>query len=191
MWVSNIVPQLSKPGYLQQLHNKYMNETVGYEQFEKNPFFYLTRCGKFDDDYFEFYSDDAPDTKLYLDGDDIRFLHAQGVVIGNHTRSHPNLAKCDDDTIKREVLQSKEYIESLINKTVVHFAIPFGKQAHYDDRVINTIRICNHRYIYSGTPGSFRESSLGNDSFIIPRIGLTDQTLKELMYTINRTLLRR
>jgi peptidoglycan/xylan/chitin deacetylase (PgdA/CDA1 family) len=48
------------------------------------------------------------------------------VTIGSHTVSHPFLAKCDAEAVRREMTESRSMIEAKLGVRPVHFAYPVG-----------------------------------------------------------------
>jgi peptidoglycan/xylan/chitin deacetylase (PgdA/CDA1 family) len=47
--------------------------------------------------------------------------------VGSHTASHPDLSKCSDDEIVKELKESKDFLERNLKIEVKHFCYPFGK----------------------------------------------------------------
>lgn len=130
--------------------------------------------------------------KIFLDEDDVKFLSEQGVIIGSHTATHLSLANCDDESLRREVDGNKFYLEQLLGLPVRHLALPFGKREHYDDKVLDHCFQAGHDYVYSSNPSYFDPSStLNHQKRLIPRIGLTNQTPDEIVFLINRPLIKR
>jgi peptidoglycan/xylan/chitin deacetylase (PgdA/CDA1 family) len=64
---------------------------------------------------------------LCLDWEELRRLSREpGVTIGAHTLSHPMLAKHDEATARREILDSQASIAEELGLAVAHFAYPVG-----------------------------------------------------------------
>ncbi|MFE5793214.1 polysaccharide deacetylase family protein [Streptomyces sp. NPDC056503] len=61
-----------------------------------------------------------------LTAPELRALEEGGVVIGNHTLTHPCLDRCDDDQVRREVLGAHERLTELIGRPPSSFAYPNG-----------------------------------------------------------------
>jgi peptidoglycan/xylan/chitin deacetylase (PgdA/CDA1 family) len=76
------------------------------------------------------------DRKVFLDESDLRALAPNDVVIGSHSSTHKVLAECDEASLREEVLDNKIYLEGLTGRAVKHFALPFGKLEHYNERVL-------------------------------------------------------
>lgn len=128
------------------------------------------------------------DAKVFLDEDDIRQLAAQGVAIGNHSATHKVLAECDEATLKEEVQDNKEYIEKLTGTAVKHLALPFGKREHYNERVLNFCYSVGHDYVYSTNPTSFE---VARGQRLIPRVSILNEGAEELLFMINRPLVKK
>ncbi|MGW6360517.1 polysaccharide deacetylase family protein [Streptomyces sp. NPDC055092] len=56
----------------------------------------------------------------------LRELEKGGVVVGNHTLTHPCLDRCDDDQVRREVLQAHDRLTELTGRPPTSFAYPNG-----------------------------------------------------------------
>jgi peptidoglycan/xylan/chitin deacetylase (PgdA/CDA1 family) len=71
-----------------------------------------------------------------LDWDAIGRLAEEGVTIGSHTRTHPNL-RTAPERVQDEVAGAAETIRREIGQPVEGFAYPFGS---YDDRAVAAVR---------------------------------------------------
>jgi peptidoglycan/xylan/chitin deacetylase (PgdA/CDA1 family) len=58
-------------------------------------------------------------------------LQAEGLAIGAHTVTHPNLAQLDPATASREIEVCKHELEDRLGVEVSAFAYPFGKPKHH------------------------------------------------------------
>lgn len=56
----------------------------------------------------------------------VRRLVAEGHLIGNHSWSHPNLAKCPEKRIHEELVQTNDTLEQITGEPVRYFRPPFG-----------------------------------------------------------------
>jgi len=61
-----------------------------------------------------------------LDPAELRELEAGGVVVGNHTMTHPCLDRCDDDQVRTEVLEAHHRLTELLGRQPTSFAYPNG-----------------------------------------------------------------
>ena len=67
----------------------------------------------------------APWTTI-LTADDVRALHSQGIEIGAHTATHPDLSKLLYADALRELASSKQALEQLLQAPVDVAAYPYG-----------------------------------------------------------------
>jgi peptidoglycan/xylan/chitin deacetylase (PgdA/CDA1 family) len=86
------------------------------------------------------------------------------ITIGSHTVSHPRLTQLTEAELCRELVDSKAYLEGVIDHRVDLFAYPYGD---YDRRVVAAVQLAGYR-------AAFVEKSrhLGQGQFEIPRVGL-------------------
>jgi peptidoglycan/xylan/chitin deacetylase (PgdA/CDA1 family) len=66
-----------------------------------------------------------------MTAEEVRYWSANGIEIGSHSRSHPDLRSCTPETISEELEKSREQLEKLLGKPVTAFAYPYG---YFDDR---------------------------------------------------------
>jgi peptidoglycan/xylan/chitin deacetylase (PgdA/CDA1 family) len=78
----------------------------------------------------------APWTRM-LTGEETRELHARGVEIGGHTRSHPDLTKLSVDDAYEELAGCRHDLEKLLGTSVTVAAYPFG---HANPAVVSACR---------------------------------------------------
>ena len=72
-----------------------------------------------------------------MTAEEIRFWAANGIEIGSHSRSHPDLRSCGPETIAMELKASRECLERLLGEPVTAFAYPYG---YFDNRASQTAR---------------------------------------------------
>jgi peptidoglycan/xylan/chitin deacetylase (PgdA/CDA1 family) len=79
------------------------------------------------------------DLALPLDWQQIRTMAEQGIEFGSHTVTHPNLLHVSDDDLQWELTQSKERLESELQKPIEAVAYPIGTTESYDARVVQAV----------------------------------------------------
>lgn len=70
-------------------------------------------------------ADGRPPGRL-LNIQELREMDASGMEIGSHTEHHVKLPHADDETLQRELLDSKQRLEDLLHRPVHTFAYPHG-----------------------------------------------------------------
>lgn len=114
----------------------------------------------FDDGYLDFYEKAAPILKkynqkatvfliashigyqAYMNWDQVKELHANGVEFGSHSMMHPNLTSLTDDKLKAEMVESKKIIEDGLGEKISFFCYPSG---FFDQRVIGAVRDAGYK----------------------------------------------
>lgn len=86
--------------------------------------------------------DDVPDDYRFATWEQLRGVDPTLVEIGNHTRTHPNLANVSDRTALRwEIDGARALLESKLGVRIRHFCYPAGS---YDRRVIDEVEQSGH-----------------------------------------------
>ncbi len=73
----------------------------------------------------------------------------RGFTIGNHSLTHPDLAKIPTEAARREITEGRDRLQQFFGQPVLGFAYPNGS---YDDHVMETVREAGH--LYARTTGS-------------------------------------
>lgn len=103
---------------------------------------------------------------------ELRRLAASPIAeIGAHTITHPSLASLSLDEQKREIVQSRDDLESLIGGSVRTFSYPFGKSTDYTSETIGIVRDAGYHSACANIPGVV---SPGVDTFQLPRLFVRD-----------------
>lgn len=110
-------------------------------------------------------NNEGNEERLYLGPEQVRTAFQEGIQIGAHTASHPCLPKIPKEGWKREVLDSKGELESLLGREVPFFAYPAGE---FNSEVRNYVEHTGYRAamatgkrpVFSDTP----------DLYTVPRI---------------------
>ena len=80
---------------------------------------------------------DLPDWSGMMTGDQIRTLADEGHEIGSHTMTHAILLKECQPEYEREITESRQRLEAMIQRPVRTFSYPNGD---YDDQALQTVR---------------------------------------------------
>lgn len=92
------------------------------------------------------------DKKVFLKWDEVKTMVDANMVIGDHTKSHPELSKIKDDaTLRQEIEDSKKIIEAKIRKPVNDFAYPFGDFNSHTVDIVKQAGYKSARTVFKGT----------------------------------------
>lgn len=115
-----------------------------------------------------------PSPALMMSRDQVRSLRRLGMEIGAHTITHPILTRLDAADARREMVESKRDLESLIGEPVSLFAYPNGVPTQdYDARHAALARECGFVAAVSTAWGA---ASARSDRFQLPRFTPWDRT---------------
>lgn len=178
LWVSDLV--LNKDRFIKDYELQDLPaEHIHYKLFEKDV--------TFNNKLFHLNLEKDILHQTYLNEADILSLKENGAIIGNHGTFHANLASCNAETLEKEIVENKQFIEHIIHSEVKHYAYAFGKKEHYSEKAIEIIKKSGHVYAYTSNPVAFKKDV---DQQRIPRFGVTNQSPAELMFYINRQFLK-
>jgi peptidoglycan/xylan/chitin deacetylase (PgdA/CDA1 family) len=104
---------------------------------------------------------------LMLNDDGVRKLHEGGMGIGAHTVDHPILRLCDDSEARRQITESRDYLEAITGDRVSLFAYPNGKPGtDYTVEQAQLVKKLGFLAAVSTEPGASRA---GNDIYQLRR----------------------
>src|SRR4051812_11637493 len=104
----------------------------------------------------------APNTPAQL-----REMAVQGIELGGHTRTHPDLGQITDrGRLRDEVVGGRDELEQLIGQKVQHFAFPFGQHRNLNRDVFHLARDAGFAGVCSAYGGY---NFPGDDPFHIQR----------------------
>lgn len=92
--------------------------------------------------------------------------HQEGIEIGSHTVDHINLVSLNPYHLRRQVLQSKEHIESNVNTEVTSFCYPYGD---YDQNTIDQVQNAGYR---AAVTRQVEYLDSDAERFELPRLGM-------------------
>ena len=140
----------------------------------------------FDDGYTDFYTNAFPilkkynlkaenyvisgfiDHYRYLSSSQIKEMYQSGLItIGSHSVDHPDLRTLTNDTLHKEMIDSKNTLEKLLATTITDFCYPFG---YYNESVKESVEEAG--YIDATTT---QESAIhtSNNHSLMPRVRMS------------------
>ncbi|HID38751.1 MAG TPA: polysaccharide deacetylase family protein [Calditrichaeota bacterium] len=79
----------------------------------------------------------------HLDTGQLKDIQAAGFEIGSHGIRHVAFTALSDDTLQKELLESKKYLEDLLGKPVVSICYPFGQ---FNEAVQSGVKKAGYHY---------------------------------------------
>ncbi len=103
----------------------------------------------------------------------VRAMRDQGMEIGAHTHSHPNLARLTPSAAREELRRSKEVLEDRLGHRVDAMAYPFGKpRRHFGPDTVDMVAEAGYR---TACAVLFRGVRPSDSPLAIPRFFVTSQ----------------
>ena len=177
LWVSNIVS--NEKDSIKKINALLSPESINIEDTN----YFLKLLDNFKEAFLELPS--AFKERIYMNSSEIKSLQKDKVTIENHSLNHCVLSQINQDSLQKEIDNNHQYIKDTFNLSSKHFAIPFGKKEHYNETVLKSI-YKEHKHVYTTNP-----NKLDSSDQLIPRIVLTNESLKDLQFYFNRALLKR
>ena len=113
-------------------------------------------------------------TPGYLNASQVRDLDAQGFQIGCHSMTHPYLSDLPEPELKREIMDAKLHIETILGHSIEHFSCPGGR---YNQR---TLRMARHAGFATVANSQFYSNSAGTSPYELGRVAmLRDLSIEE------------
>ena len=88
---------------------------------------------------------DCLDSHRALDWDMLEEMHAAGVTVGSHTRTHPLLTLEEPARVREEVEGSRRLIQQWLGPKIDHFAYPDGR---FNAPVVAAVKKSGYRFAY-------------------------------------------
>jgi peptidoglycan/xylan/chitin deacetylase (PgdA/CDA1 family) len=109
---------------------------------------------------------------LFMSWDQVRRLPEAGAefTIGSHSHSHPNLARLDDDSQRRELTDSKKILETRVGCEIKAFAYPYGWPGTYTKGTKAIVTEAGYSLAFASCEGVTRAESF--DPLEISRLGV-------------------
>jgi peptidoglycan/xylan/chitin deacetylase (PgdA/CDA1 family) len=104
--------------------------------------------------------------------DELRQVAADGLVeLGSHSVTHPVLAALSEDRQRREIADSRRFLEELTGGPIAGFAYPHGARRDFTRTTSSLVREAGYRGACAAFPGVVGPRV---DRFSIPRVGVGD-----------------
>jgi len=100
----------------------------------------------------------------YVTWDEVREMHTEGMAIGSHTVSHPDLSAVGAERLAKELEESRDEIERQVGVAPTAFCYPSGA---YDDEVIAALIEAGYRMAVTTKPG---KEANRDTTFELPRV---------------------
>ncbi len=105
----------------------------------------------------------ADEGEAVLGAEEVRRLPPGLVTVGSHTLTHARLSGLADGDVRRELVESRAWLERLLGRRVTLLSLPHGD---FDARVLELAREAEYARVFTVTP---RLADLGDGEFVTGR----------------------
>jgi peptidoglycan/xylan/chitin deacetylase (PgdA/CDA1 family) len=113
--------------------------------------------------------------KKCLNLSEVRELHSQGISIGSHTITHPELKLLEQDEVENELSGSKKSLQDALGAPVKSFAYPFAfpeADRGFVSRLADLLNKCGYE---NGVTTILGTSHPGANRWFLPRLPINSQ----------------
>jgi peptidoglycan/xylan/chitin deacetylase (PgdA/CDA1 family) len=100
-----------------------------------------------------------PNGETTLSTGELRDIADSGHIIGAHTHTHPVLTSLPQNIAQEEIRVSKEELERVLQRPVIHFSYPFGMRRHFNQSLRAYCQSIGFQTIANAIPGMQYASS--------------------------------
>ncbi|MCX6181561.1 MAG: polysaccharide deacetylase family protein [Bacteroidetes bacterium] len=189
LWITEFILHKNELNYFRELY-KEIGINVPEEQFLQDPV-YMCVNNLHDRDKLIAFVKRHSRENCFLDREDVIKLRDKKVDFGAHSMHHFNIASLTNHELKIQIKEDKQKLEKILGFEISKFAIPFGKMEHYNKNSIQYCAEVGYEQIYHTNPNDVHKKDFIDGIELIPRIVLTNESLDEISFYINRTLLKK
>ena len=129
------------------------------------------------------YTENGREENVCVRTADLKTIDASTLQIGAHTVNHPVLARLTGQEQKREIEESKRYLETVLQQPVLTFSYPFGGISDYNADTLKACKELGFSKVAANIPGIWKT---GDDLYQIPRCIVRDWDLEEFKKYIKK-----
>lgn len=125
---------------------------------------------------------------FYMTRDELTEMHANGMVIGGHTVTHPVLSKLSPDNQRTQIAESLEYIHEAVGGLSERtFCYPYGNSYSFDENTISILKELNCEWSFKVESADITTRDIRSRLQALPRYDCTDFPNGEASGSIGRS----
>lgn len=129
--------------------------------------------------------------EFFLNSKDVEFLvRNHDVRIGNHGFDHFVMSRTPKQELTYQIVQGHKHLCDLAGRDVEDFAIPFGHKSDYNQAVLEALYQNNYKRVFITNPNLLNEKAHSTGVMLLPRIGLTSEDPRQVLFYINRAMVK-
>lgn len=105
--------------------------------------------------------------EIIMTSEQLKYLPSSLVTIGSHTVTHPHLTHLSKENIRKELIESKNRLEKILNMQIELLAFPHGE---YNQSILNIAKQAGYRRVFVTVP-MIKSNRFGD--FLLGRISVS------------------
>ena len=101
-------------------------------------------------------------------------------TIGSHGFKHSVFRKLSSEEVEEELVKSKQYLETLINKPVEIFAFPYGHVITCSYKNIKQLKQSEYLFSFSAITGNLNQAWI-TSKYFLPRININEKIVETIL----------
>lgn len=107
---------------------------------------------------------------FYMSRDNILEMHNKGMIIGNHSKSHPVFSKLNENSQRDEILSSFNYLLELLgNFTYKTFCYPYGGFHSFNSKTVEILNETKSQFSFNVESRNITKQDLIHKKQMLPR----------------------
>jgi hypothetical protein len=114
-------------------------------------------------------------SEFYMTWEELHEMHANGMVIGGHTMTHPVLSKLSPDDQRTQIVESMEYLDDAVGGLSERtFCYPYGNSYSFDETTIAMLNEVDCEWCFKVESADITTDDIRSRLQALPRYDCTD-----------------
>ncbi len=138
----------------------------------------INQYNKWDYDHNKVY-----DKLKIVNEEQLKSLERDGFILGSHTVNHTRLYSLDDQALRREIFDSKKFLDVILENPITLFAFAYGELTSFDERAVQYLKKAGYKAAFTTHFGRFNQNT---NPYKTCRVSIRDKdTVEDLHSKLN------
>ena len=114
-------------------------------------------------------------SEFYMTRDELKEMHANDMIVGGHTKSHPVLSKLSSENQRTQIVASFDYLDNAVGGLSERtFCYPYGKSHSFDGDTVSILNDINCEWCFKVESADITINDIADRPQALPRYDCTD-----------------